>query len=93
MVTDEGLEVRESEQAAIDMLDNPTSNAGTPTGVTSLVSLLQANAVAVRLVRWLHWTLATDDAVGYLELPINDSPSQRQWLPLAFAQTKRGTNS
>ena len=74
VVTDEGLEVKQSEQAAIEMLDNPTNNSATPTG-TNVVSMFQANATALRLIRWLHWTLATDDAVSYLELPIDNSPN------------------
>ena len=74
-VVDEGVNVSRSEVAALEMLDNPTANSATPTGVTSVVSLFQANAVALKFVRWLHWTLLTDDAVAYLELPFDNSPN------------------
>lgn len=74
VVTDEGLDVGRSDQSAIQMADDPTNNAATATGST-LVSAFEANATIIRLLRWLHWTLVADDAVGYIELPINGSPA------------------
>ena len=73
-VSDLGIEQDQSEQAAIEMLDNPTNNAVTGTG-TNLVSAFQANAIVLRFVRWLNWQLLADDAVGFIELPIGGSPS------------------
>lgn len=44
-----GLDVKTSKNAAIQLLDNPTTNALTPTA-TNLVSLFQTDATAVRAV-------------------------------------------
>lgn len=69
VVADEGLAVDRSENAAVQMVDNPSM------GATSLVPMFQANCVAVRLVRFIDWRLLGDDAIAYLELPIDGSPA------------------
>jgi hypothetical protein len=73
-IADDGVDIGQSEHAAIEMLDNPTVNSATPTA-TSLVSAFQAGAVVLRYVRYLSWTLLRDDAVGFLEMPIGGSPA------------------
>jgi hypothetical protein len=73
-ISDEGLEIAMSQQAAIEMSDNPTNNSATPTA-TSLVSAFQANAGVLRVVRYLSWVTLTEDAVAFVELPIGGSPA------------------
>lgn len=68
-VTDEGLEIQQSRQTSINMVDH-----GSPVA-TTLVSLWQVNSAALRFVRYIHWTKLSDDAVAFLELPINGSPA------------------
>lgn len=74
VVTDEGLEVQASEEAAVELLDNPTNNSATGTA-TALVSSFQTNSRFLRFVRYIHWMLLNDSSVGFVELPIAGSPS------------------
>jgi HK97 family phage major capsid protein len=73
-ISDEGVDVARSTNAAVQMLDNPTNNSVTPTA-TTLVSAFQAGATILKYVRYLSWLLLREDAVGFLELPIGGSPS------------------
>jgi hypothetical protein len=58
-------EIKTSRQGAIQMLDNPTNNAVTPTA-TTLVSLFQTNAVAVGAMMRENWQVARPGAVRLL---------------------------
>ena len=70
LTVDEGLELQGSRQAAIQMSDAPAL------GGTNIVSAFQTNTVFVRIMRFVHWTLVTDDAVAYTEIPeLAGSPS------------------
>jgi hypothetical protein len=69
LVVDEGLEIARAESAAIEMDDAPTS------GARPLVSGFQNNLAFVRVVRMVWWALASDDAIGYVQLPIGGSPA------------------
>lgn len=68
-VTDEGITIEQSRQTAIQMLDNPSN------GAANLVSAFQTNTAVLRVIRYVHWTKLTDDAVAFLELPIAGSPA------------------
>jgi hypothetical protein len=72
--SDGGVEIRRSENAAIEMVDNPGGNASTPTA-TQVVSAFQTNAVVLRYTRYLSWKVLQDDAVAFIELPAGGSPS------------------
>jgi HK97 family phage major capsid protein len=60
---DGGAILESSNQALVEMDDAP-SGGGTA------VSLFQKNLTGVRVVRFISWTRAADDAVAFLELPI-----------------------
>jgi hypothetical protein len=73
-LTDMGTELDASEEAALQMLDNPTNDSGGSTGSplapstsTDLVSLWQSNSLGLKATRFMNWT-RRDDAVAYLEL-------------------------
>lgn len=62
---DAGAAVRVSAEATIEMLSDPTNNAGTGTA-TELVSLFQTNAVATLINRQVNWKRARSNAVVVL---------------------------
>jgi HK97 family phage major capsid protein/HK97 family phage prohead protease len=57
---DGGVTVDVSNQASLQMDDNPTS------GAQSLVSLWQSNQIGVRCERFINWVMRRDDAVYYI---------------------------
>ncbi len=61
-VTDLGLEVSASEQAALQMSTTPTA------GAANVVPACQTDTSFVRIIRYVHWTLATDNAVAFNEI-------------------------
>jgi len=58
-----------SNQASIEMADNPTNNSATPTGTTS-VSMFQTDSSAIKVTRRISWDntgpIAVVDSVNYL---------------------------
>jgi HK97 family phage major capsid protein len=67
LVADPGLaEVKASQQAALQMLTNPTNDSRTPTA-TQMVSLMQTNSTAIHATRWLDWQVTNTEAVVTLE--------------------------
>jgi hypothetical protein len=62
---DGGFQVDASDQASLQMLDNPTNDTVTPTA-TSLVSLWQTNCVGFRAERILNWARRRANAAVYL---------------------------
>ena len=63
LVVDEGLEIQGSRQAAIQMSDAPTA------GAANVVAAFQTNTLFVKVQRYVHWTLVTDDAVAFTTIP------------------------
>lgn len=61
-----GTEIDASDQASIQMLDNPTNDAsdGTP---TTMVSMFQTNSVAIKAVRFVNWKKRRSTAVSYIK--------------------------
>jgi hypothetical protein len=57
-------------QAAVQMLDNPTTNAGAAPTATTLTSLWQTDSVGIRVDRFINWqrvrAIARIDSVDYL---------------------------
>jgi hypothetical protein len=62
LITDEGLEITASDEAAIQLSDAPSA------GATNLVSAFQTDTTFVRLQRYVGWVKAGDDVIAYAEL-------------------------
>jgi hypothetical protein len=62
-----------SNQASIQMLDNPTNNSGTGTA-TSLVSMFQTDSTAFRMHRFANWSRRRASSFAYLT-GVNWGPS------------------
>lgn len=62
LVTDEGLEVSRSQEAAIQLSTTPSD------GATNLVAAFQTNTVFVRLIRYVGWVKSGDDVVAFSEI-------------------------
>jgi hypothetical protein len=73
-ITDDGVDIRQSQNAAIQMDDTPTNNSVTPTA-TQVVSAFQTGAVVLRYTRYLSWKLLREDAAAFIQLPIGGSPA------------------
>jgi hypothetical protein len=67
LFADDGqTEIDASDQASIEMLDNPTNNAATG-GPTTMVSMYQTNSVAVKAVRFVNWKKKRSGAVSFIK--------------------------
>lgn len=60
-----GFMIDASDQASLQMLDNPTNDVVTPTA-TSMVSMFQTNSIAFRCERILNWARRRPNAAVYL---------------------------
>ena len=70
-VSDDGLEVVASENAAVEMSDSASGTSG-----TAVVSGWQTNTAFLRATRRITWTTLSDDGVAYVELDaLNGSPA------------------
>ena len=85
-VVDHGLLVESAKYASVEMSDTPANSAAAGQGA-NLVSAFQTDVAFLRLIRYLWWTLVTDDAVGFIELPLFGSPALR-----ALHVNERATN-
>ena len=61
-----GVQVKMSDQAAVEMADNPAHDSTTPTGATSMVSLWQTNSVGFLAERFINWARRRPSAVAVL---------------------------
>lgn len=66
MADDGQVTIDASREASIEMLDNPTNSAATG-APTTLVSMFQTNAVAIRAVRFINWKKRRNIAVQYIK--------------------------
>lgn len=65
-LADEGqVTIDASQEASLQMLDNPTNNSATATA-TSLVSMFQTNSTAFRAERYINWARRRQSGVAYL---------------------------
>lgn len=65
-------EVVASNEAAIQLLDNPTNDGVTPTA-TNLVSLYQCNSTAIKALAYANWEVEREGAVAIMAaLPVAD---------------------
>lgn len=67
MADEGGITIDASEEAAIQMLDNPTNNASGGTTATTMVSMFQTNCVALRATRFINWKKRRTFAVQYIK--------------------------
>lgn len=66
-LADDGMvDVEMSDQAAIQLLDNPTNQSTSGTTATTMVSMYQTESVALKAVRYINWARARTNAVGYI---------------------------
>ena len=56
-----------SEEASIQMLDNPTNASTGGTTATTMVSMFQTNSVALRATRFINWSKRRSFAVQYVK--------------------------
>ena len=66
MADDGQLTIDASREASIQMLDNPTNNAAAGTA-TTMVSMWQTNAVAIKAVRFINWAKKRSTAVEFIQ--------------------------
>ncbi|MGR8759446.1 phage major capsid protein [Bacillus thuringiensis] len=65
-LADDGqVTVDASQEASLQMLDNPTNNSATGTA-TSMVSMFQTNSTAFRAERYINWARRRASGVAYL---------------------------
>ncbi len=67
MADEGGLTIDASEEAAIQMLDNPTNTSTGGTTATSMVSMFQTNSVALRATRFINWSKRRSFACTYIK--------------------------
>jgi hypothetical protein len=67
MADEGGLTIDASEEAAIQMLDNPTNTSTGSTTATTMVSMFQTNSVALRATRFINWKKRRTFAVQYIK--------------------------
>lgn len=66
-LADDGMvDIEMSNQAAIQLLDNPTNSSVGGTTATAMVSMFQTDSVAVKAVRYINWARARSNAVGFI---------------------------
>lgn len=65
LADDGGITVDASDQASIQMLDNPTNDTTTPTA-TTMTSMFQTDSVAIKAVRHINWKKRRSSAVAYI---------------------------
>lgn len=67
LLADDGqVTVDASREASLQMLDNPTNNAGTA-NPTTMVSMWQTNSIALRAERFINWAKRRTTAVVYMD--------------------------
>lgn len=67
MADEGGITIDASEEAAIQMLDNPTNASTGSTTATTMVSMFQTNSVALRATRFINWKKRRTFAVQYIK--------------------------
>jgi uncharacterized protein YaiI (UPF0178 family) len=68
LLADDGqMVITVSNQASLEMLDNPTNTSTGSTVATSMVSMFQTNSLAIKGVRWINWAKKRTTAVQYIK--------------------------
>ena len=63
IISDNGLGLQGTNRASIHMDTSPSSPG-------SQVSAFQTNSSFIKIVRWIHWSLAHSDGVAFIQLPV-----------------------
>lgn len=67
-IGDRGIAVSISDQATIEMADDPTGDAGTPTAQSKqMVSMFQSNSVAIKVTMPMNYAKRRSSAVAYID--------------------------
>lgn len=67
-VADDGqVQFSVSDQASIELLDNPTNLSTGATAATSVVSMYQTESVAIKAVRFVNWTKKRSQAAQWIQ--------------------------
>lgn len=67
LLADDGqVTIDASDQAAIQMLDNPTNTSTGATAATTMVSMWQTESVAIRATRFINWKKRRSTAVQFI---------------------------
>jgi HK97 family phage major capsid protein/HK97 family phage prohead protease len=68
LLADDGqMVITVSNQASLEMLDNPTNASTGATAATSMVSMFQTNSLAIKGIRWINWGKKRTTAVQYIK--------------------------
>lgn len=68
LLADEGqMVISVSNEASIEMLDNPTNASTATITATSMVSMYQTNSLAIKGIRWINWAKRRSTAVAYIK--------------------------
>ena len=68
LLADDGqMVISVSNQASIEMLDNPTNQSTATAVATSMVSMFQTNSLAIKGIRWINWGKKRNTAVQYIK--------------------------
>jgi len=66
MADDGQVTISASQEASIQMLDNPTNESTGGTVATSMVSMFQTSAMAIKAVRYINWTKRRATAAAWI---------------------------
>jgi HK97 family phage major capsid protein len=67
LLADEGqVTIEASNEASIQMLDNPTNTSTGSTTATTMVSMFQTHSLAIKAVRYINWAKRRTTAVAFI---------------------------
>jgi HK97 family phage major capsid protein len=66
MADDGAITISVSNEASIEMLDNPTNRAAGSSVATTVVSMFQTNSLAIKAVRYINWSKRRTQAVQFI---------------------------
>jgi HK97 family phage major capsid protein len=67
LLADEGqVTIEASNEASIQMLDNPTNTSTGGTTATTMVSMFQTHSLAIKAVRYINWAKRRTTAVAFI---------------------------
>jgi len=68
LLADDGdVDIQISNEASIEMLDNPTNTSTGSTTATSMISMFQTQSWAVKAVRYINWAKRRPQAAAFIQ--------------------------
>jgi len=68
LLADDGqVTISISNEAALELLDNPTNTGAGATVATAMVSMFQTNSVAIKAVRYINWVKRRSTAAAFIQ--------------------------